>query len=286
VLLNEDTKQNSHSMKTLNCLIICLTTLTFTPAFGQQPPVPGASFSEKIDKIVADASGNAAPALTLTKFNLDFPGGTPKELVTAIQKATGKPLNAIIPDEHASIKLPPLKMNNVDVPRLFQTLQLASSKTEAYVISTYYGAVYPGGPQQYQSMVTSYGFRTTGTPTDDSIWYFYAEKPGYPPLAQSKACRFYLLTPYLDRDLTVDDVITAIQTGWRMLGDKETPTISFHKETKLLIAVGEASKLDTIDAVLRALEPPSGRRGGFGGGLRGGFGAPATPPAEKPKADQ
>jgi hypothetical protein len=78
-----------------------------------------------------------------------------------------------------------------------------------------------------------------------------------------------------------------------MLGDKETPTISFHKETKLLIAVGEASKLDTIDAVLRALEPPSpspsGRRpggGGGGGGLRGSFTAPATPPAEKPKADQ
>ena len=53
----------------------------------------------------------------------------------------------------------------------------------------------------------------------------------------------------------MDDITTAIQTGWKMLGDKDTPTISFHKDTKLLIAVGEPGKLETIDAVLRALQP-------------------------------
>jgi hypothetical protein len=83
-----------------------------------------------------------------------------------------------------------------------------------------------------------------------------------------------------------------------MLGEKETPTISFHKETKLLIAVGDATKLDTIDAVLRALEPlqsPGGRRFGGGGGFGGGgFGGPGgrgstpstnTTPTEEPKND-
>ena len=48
---------------------------------------------------------------------------------------------------------------------------------------------------------------------------------------------------------------TAIQTSWKMLGDKDTPNISFHKDTKLLIAVGEPAKLETIDAVLKALQP-------------------------------
>jgi hypothetical protein len=76
-------------------------------------------------------------------------------------------------------------------------------------------------------------------------------------LIPSKACRFYLLSPYLERGLTVDDITTAIQTGWKMLGDSSTtPSISFHKETKLLIAVGEPGKLEVIDAVLRALESP------------------------------
>ncbi len=34
-------------------------------------------------------------------------------MVAAIEKAMGKPLNAIIPPEHADTKLPPLKMSNV-----------------------------------------------------------------------------------------------------------------------------------------------------------------------------
>ena len=41
-----------------------------------------------------------------------------------------------------------------------------------------------------------------------------------------------------------------------MLGEKETPAISFHKDTKLLIAVGEPSKLEMINAVLGALTLP------------------------------
>ena len=56
--------------------------------------------------------------------------------------------------------------------------------------------------------------------------------------------------------LSVDDITTAIQTGWKMMGDKETPSISFHKDTQLLIAVGEPGKLETIDAVLEALRRP------------------------------
>jgi len=58
----------------------------------------------------------------------------------------------------------------------------------------------------------------------------------------------------LERGTTVDDITTAIQTGWKMLGDEEAPTINFHKDTKLLIAVGEPNKLETIDAVLNALD--------------------------------
>jgi hypothetical protein len=41
-----------------------------------------------------------------------------------------------------------------------------------------------------------------------------------------------------------------------MMGDTSPPQISFHKETKLLIAVGEPDKLEIIDNVLKALQPP------------------------------
>ena len=92
--------------------------------------------------------------------------------------------------------------------------------------------------------------------TDDTIWYFYAEKPA--ELSPPKECRFYSLAPYLDRGMTVDDITTAIKTGAKMLGEGQEPAISFHKDTKLLIAVGESGKLQIIDAVLKALEPPKG----------------------------
>jgi len=199
------------------------------------------------------------PEPVLAKFNLDFPGGTPKELVAAIEKAAGRPLNAIVPDELAATKLPAVKMNNVDVAQLFSALSLASNKRETYLVP---------GFSNYQISQTLCGFKTAGTPSDDSIWYFYVERPVIPPAPPpQKICRFYSLAPYLDRGLSVDDITTAIETGWKMMGETtgggggggfgggfQAPAISFHKDTKLLIAVGEPSKLETVDAVLKALE--------------------------------
>jgi hypothetical protein len=202
------------------------------------------------------SSYNAAQAPSaLTRFNLNFPGGTPLMLAKAIEKATGKPLNVVIPPEHAEVKLPPLEMKNVDVQQLFDALQAASMKREAYVTGTTYSGMLAAPGQSYQVANTAYGFRTQGRVTDESIWYFFAEKPVGPPLSPPKASRFYSLAPYIDYGLSVDDITTAIQTGWKMLGDKDTPNISFHKDTKLLIAVGEPAKLETIDSVLRALTP-------------------------------
>src|SRR3982751_5658280 len=89
------------------------TLLALPSAFGQSPPPPAASTLTSISR-----AGNT-PEPALTKFSLDFPGGSPKQLVAAIEKATGKPLNAIIPPEHAEAKLPSLKMNNVNVQQLF-----------------------------------------------------------------------------------------------------------------------------------------------------------------------
>lgn len=264
-------------MKTRLLLPVLLVALSLVPAFSQtQPgqPIPAVPLM---------------PALRqpekLTTFSLDFPGGTPQQLVAAIEKAMSKPLNVIIAAEHADFQLLPLKMKNVTVGQLFAALALASHKTD-YVLQEHLGRA------SYQVNQTYYGFRTEGPQSDDSIWYFYVEKPNMPPLVASvvpKVCRFYALTSYLERGLTVDDITTAIQTGWKMLGDEETPTISFHKETKLLIAVGDPAKLETIDAVLKALSPtptPGGMFPGFIPTPAVGVPPPqlsAPKPPEKPK---
>jgi len=138
-------------MKKSLCLAASLLALYLTPVFGQ----PQLSY-------VWQAGTSQTGATNLTKFNLDFPGGTPQELVAAIQKATGKPLNAIIPPEDADLQLPPLKMNNIDSPQLFVALEEASVKTIA-VFS-------PG--RGYSTFNGSYGFKTADSLlSDTSIWY-------------------------------------------------------------------------------------------------------------------
>jgi len=184
------------------------------------------------------------PPDNLTKFDLDFKGGSPKDRVAAIQKAMGKPLNAIIPEEHANVLIPELKMKNVSAPQLFQALEQASHRTQ-YVKT---------GNNSYSSYNSGFGFRAnTDRYTDDTIWYFSLEKPNIPP--PYKISKFYFLGPYLDSGISIDDITTAVKTGAKMLGDTDEPTMSFHKDTKLLIAVGEPDKLAIIDSVLRALEP-------------------------------
>jgi hypothetical protein len=189
-------------------------------------------------------SPSPQPPDSLTKFDLDFKGGHPQDLIAAIQKAAGKPMNVLIPDEYANVTLPELKMKNVNASQLFRALEQASHKTE-YL---------KGGNNSYGTFNTAFGFRANSDNiTDDTIWYFYVQKPNVPP--PYKACRFYSLAPYLDSGVTVDDITTAVKTGAKMLGDTDEPTMSFHKDTKLLIAVGEPGKLEIIDSVLRALEP-------------------------------
>lgn len=246
----KNTNQTSQIMKRIICLAAGLLALNLTPVFGQP------SDDAKLKILAAQAEATAKQSLT--KFNLDFPGGTPAELVQAIEKAMGKPLNAIIPMEDAEIQLPPLKMNDVNVVQLFQALGAASLKQETRNTPMYFVGSNPGF--NYTTVNTGYGFKTEGQVSDDSIWYFYVENPPQPqltPPAPAKSCRFYQLRPYLDSGLTVDDITTAIQTGWKMMGDTSPPQISFHKETKLLIAVGEPDKLEVIENVLNALRPPS-----------------------------
>ena len=213
-------------MKRLIPIILCLLAFAL-PAFAQEP-------SRKREE-------PPAPNPDFIKFNIDFPGGTPGELVAAIQKGMGRTINAIVPDGSAQTHLPGLKMHNVTLPQLFLGLELACKSQKAFVV----------GDNKVSYRSVEMGFRTENRGFgDDSVWYFF-ENLSSAPL---RACRFYPLEDYLASGLTVDDITTAVQSGWKMLGDSRDTAISFHKETKLLIAVGEVQKLETIDQVLKALD--------------------------------
>lgn len=224
-------------------------------AVGQQaqpPPRPPEmretrqSFQQRLQEVMAGQLADASPdqAQPLTRFDLDFPGGTPGALAEAIEKASGKPLNLVIPIGAAKTPLPPLKMRGVTVPELFHALQMASQNTRSSSPVLY------GRQSSSGANVLFYNFQTADeSPGDSSVWYLSTQSQEEP-----KAVRFWQLAPYLE-DYTVDDITTAIQTGYRMLGDSP-PKINFHQDTRLLIAVDEQGKLGLIDAVLEQLATP------------------------------
>jgi hypothetical protein len=207
---------------------------------------------------------NAAP--DLPRFDLDFAGGTPQQLVDTIKERIGT-LNAIIPVQHKDVHIPPLKMRQVNAAQLFDALSMASSRTIAYQTG-FSDAPFGAKAQrraQFQEMVVNYGFRANGPITPETVWYFYnGDRPEN--LANQNVCRFYQLEPYLQK-YKVDDITTAIRAGWKMLGEHDVPQLNYHEDTKLLIGVGREPMLDIIDSVLAQLttanplgEPSSARR--------------------------
>jgi len=204
-----------------------------------QPAGPSPSMSPPEGYILVKATNS------LPKFDLDFHGGTPKDLVKAIEKETDKPLNAIIPDDCADLKA-----------QLFEVLIQASRKTQRYtVIDPRERSIGGNGSDVYVND-SRYGFSTVGVPTESSIWYFYWDRGSqFAPwqILSSTVCKFYQLEPYLNAGYTVEDITTAVETGWKMLGVTKQPEITYHKDTKVLIAVGDEDKVVLIGDVLKQL---------------------------------
>src|SRR5258708_873764 len=112
-------------MKITTPLAACLLALACTTGFAQTT-APQATAPTHPTTVPSQPNQEE-----LTRFDLDFHGGSPRELVVAIQKAMGHPLNAIVPDEFADVKVPALKMDHVNVAQLFEALAVVSQKREA-----------------------------------------------------------------------------------------------------------------------------------------------------------
>jgi hypothetical protein len=226
-------------MKISKYLALGLLTLSLTPVFGQ-PIVVGYDGTHDI----------VANITNFTRFDLDFPGGTPGELVTALDKATSQSLNVVILESDATVKLPSFKLKNISLPELFQVLRVVSTKPE------YVPMLNNQGFTSSQLSLDGYEFYTMDhNAGSNSIWYFHVDKPASPSKPEVKECRFFQLSAYLKGGVKLDDITTAIRTGWDMEGDTDAtrPQISFHNDTKLLIAVGSPDKLAVIDQVLHGL---------------------------------
>jgi hypothetical protein len=194
---------------------------------AQVPQVPGAPVVES-----RPPAGRPVAGANLPQLDLDFPGGNPRALIAAVQEALHKPLNVIIPADGNSVQIEPMKLTGVTVPDLFEAISAASHR-----MVTVNG----------NNWNTEYTFRNHGT-MENPIWVFDAGRPA----PDQNICRFYQLGQEL-KTYSIEDITTAVQIGWKMLGVKDIPLLRFHSETKLLIAVGPPALLQTIDSVLSEL---------------------------------
>jgi hypothetical protein len=244
----------------LACSLAFFQTVTAQPLPGPRPPRP-----------FGNPAQVPASALELPLFDLDFAGGPPKALVETIQKAMGNPLNVIIPEEFAHVMIAPLKLRKVNVVQVFNALSQAGTKSERYISGYSVNPVFVGGGRngrltdaqnvrsaQYSIWETKYGFRTSDeSPSENSIWYFYYQPPPppatpEPEIPPARSFRCWQLGPTLE-SFTIEDITTAIETTWKMLGSDPLPKMSFHKETKLLIVVGTDKDLSVVNGVLEQL---------------------------------
>jgi hypothetical protein len=182
------------------------------------------------------------------KFDFEFPGGSPQELIVALNKRLNGTVNVILPNESQNIKVPALKVKDVTLPKIFAALQRASLRV--YTFDSTDGSKRTSLNEFFE--ITTFD----NPPKPSSIWSFRADRVGNPP--EENVTRFYQLGRYLD-NLKIDDIITAIQTGYRMQGSGPGPNLKFHPETKLLIAVGKSTDFSLIDGILKELAKAPGK---------------------------
>ncbi|HVY68354.1 MAG TPA: hypothetical protein VHH73_00395 [Verrucomicrobiae bacterium] len=231
----------------LPCLV--LATSLAGPAVMAQAPEPPVNVDAKIPaapRVPAPVQPAPPPERV---FDLDFPGGGPQELIKAIEAASGHPVNAVISGDVSKCLAPPIKLRGVTVAQVLNAVSLASQNSEMtlarHLPNGSIMAVPVGKRFAWQEQRTS--------PKDSPVWCLLTQGRAGADIP-AKVCRFYQLAPYL-QSYKVEDITTAIETGWEMEHDEDVPLpkLSFHKDTKLLIAVGMPSQLEVIDNMLKQL---------------------------------
>jgi len=223
-----------------------LSLLTASALVAQDLPLPKASSPEKSGASLSETSSEPA------RFDLNFPGGTVKEFVTALDKALGKPVNVVIPAGSEKTEIPSVVVSRVTVPALLDALS-HSSRHQVAVPTP--GPT--GGVNSYQYKEIGFVFETRDRDSADPVWAFIVtnppDVPSERPAAPAPVVRYFPIAEYLSH-FSVEDITAAINSGWNLMGGTDhVPSIRFHEETSLLICAGTKAQLELIPQVLEGL---------------------------------
>jgi hypothetical protein len=178
----------------------------------------------KPEKVVAPAANVAE----LPTFDIEFPGGTPEELILQIAKVSGTRPNVIIPAYIVDTQIPRFKLQNVNIRQVFEALNMVTDER---------------GVQYIRWM-------NEGANYLNPVWILSKIDRPRPP---AETCQVTFIGNLLE-SFQLDDINAAIRTTWEMMGKPTTASLKFHKETKLLIAKGNDRELNLVQEVLKSLE--------------------------------
>jgi hypothetical protein len=248
-----------------------LETAPESPASGRAVP-RGKSPQEILKSVVpaADTTPDVGP-----RMDFDFRDTPLIEVIRAVQgdfhNASGNSayLNVYVPghlSELVKTNLVVLSARQVTVGELLRLLSLASIRTVP-TVAGYYNSGGISVPQ-YSMNQTGYTFVPVPSTGVNPTYFLQAQGLDAPDLPRPipalpaqpvgrdstprKQVQFFNLTQYLET-YKVEDIITAVETGWQLAGIKSPPVLKFHQETRLLVASGSLEDLETISQVLTEL---------------------------------
>ena len=174
------------------------------PPAGATPPPPNSSFQTHVQVL-----GEAPPKPT---FDLAFDGGDIYELVKAIEKASGRPLNIIAPAAQPPVRIPRFSLKGVNEDTLFSALSILRLED---------GNV--------RLMRTGAAWVVQAAPDNRECSTFYVG--------------------HLLKKFKVEDISTAIRTTWEM-GRERGGELKFHPETGLLFVLADKGQIGAVTSVL------------------------------------
>lgn len=224
-------------------VLICL----INAALAQQPGIPAPASSRARPErtppagIDPNTGQPIMPQEPAVRMDIDFPGGPPEMLLDVMQQVSGQKFNVIVHPDTAKYQLPAFKLRDVTAAQVFLAMNALGE---------------PNFANGYWQRVPL---------PDGEIWTLTAQRgqpAGYlagfvPPPAnqqpqQAKQCRVFNLSQVLE-DYSIEDVTTAVQAAWDLMGGRDAGDIKFHKDTKLLIAFGNSQQVTVLQEVLSEL---------------------------------
>jgi hypothetical protein len=173
--------------------------------------------------------------------NVTFKGGTAQELVDALEKTIGQKPNVILTPSLTGIEIPPFELHNVTLGDIFMALNLMASAGReewTWTRSPSSAGLWTLIPAKQQ------------TQPQPGLAYFAQNQP--PPPGSLRAAQIFNVSAFLDF-YKIEDITTAIETAWNMLKSETPAEMKFHKDTHLLIAVGNGQQISVISQVLQEL---------------------------------